>query len=160
MGNKHLHVPTLVQKLTDPSARPAVVRACVELIEGTVASKGGLTGVAIRGAYKIVRSFRPGFVAHVVDNLLPEFAEALEPFHARSMELAEQSERPRSEIFSTHLTEHRAEAAESLLAVTDRRAETAKNRAMKKAYERLRGSAGAHVSAAVPDLARTIGPFV
>ena len=46
-----------------------------------VADKSGLTGLAIKGAYKVVQSVRPGFVRQVVDGLLDDFLSALDPIY-------------------------------------------------------------------------------
>lgn len=150
---------TLVEILTKPETRPRVVRACADLIAAEVDRKSGLSGIAIKGAYRLVQAVRPSMVPHVVDRLLPEFAAAMEPFYAASVTAAEGRGQPLSHVFPAHLGDEASAVAESLLAVTDRRAEGASG-PVKKTYTRLRSSAHEHVSAAVPGLGRTIAPFL
>jgi len=148
---------TLVEILTKPETRPRVVRACNELIAAEVAAKGGLSGIAVKGAYRLVLTIKPAMVSEVVDKLLPEFAEALEPFFAASA--APAGELPRARAFAELLVAQRGLVSEALLSVTDRRAAKASG-PLQKTYAKLRGSAQEHVDAAVPGLARTISPFV
>lgn len=144
---------TLVDKLTAPEVRPKVVSACVDLVDREVDGKGGLSGMAIKAGYKVVKALKPGFVTSVVDTLLPEFAEALAPIHAREATAGPDS-------FVRYVEGHGEEVADALLQVTDARAGKAKNATVKKTYERLRPSAKQNVIAAVPNLAATLRPFL
>jgi hypothetical protein len=144
---------TLVDKLTAPEVRPKVVSACVDLVDREVDSKSGLSGIAIKTGYKVVKALKPGFVTSVVDTLLPEFAEALTPIHDREGTAG-------ADAFVGYLEGHTEEVADALLQVTDNRAGRAKNATVKKTYERLRPSAKQNVIAAVPNLAATLRPFL
>ena len=144
---------TLVDKLTAPEVRPKVVSACVDLVDREVDGKSGLSGIAIKTGYKVVKALKPGFVTSVVDTLLPEFAEALAPIHAREGNAG-------PDAFVGYLEGHTEEVADALLQVTDNRAGKAKNATVKKTYERLRPSAKQNVIAAVPNLAATLRPFL
>lgn len=151
---------TLTEKLTTPDIRPKVIRACEDLVAAEVANKKGLSGAAIKTGYKVLKAVKPGIISEVIDRLLPEFTDAIESLHAESMSLSEQGGPPPGPSFVAHLTDNDDRAARELLSVTDKRAQNAQNRTIKKTYDRLRGSAEQHVKAAVPDLARTIAPFV
>ncbi len=151
---------TLADKLTAPDVRPRVLQACEDLVESEVHGKSGLTGMAVKGAFKIVKAVKPGIVQELIDHLLPDFAEALEPLHGASLDAARDSGTPVPEAFERHLVSREDETVDALLAVTDRKAEHARTKALKKAYEKLRGAAKGHVAAAVPGLARTLAPFV
>lgn len=144
---------TLVEKLTAPEIRPKVVAACVELVDREVDGKGGLSGLAIKAGYKVVKTLKPGFVTSVVDTLLPEFAEALTP-------IWEREGKGGADSFVKYVDGHAEEVADALLQVTDARAGNAKNSTVKKTYERLRPSAKQNVIAAVPNLASTLRPFL
>ena len=150
---------TLVEILTRPETRPRVVRACTDLIAAEVESKGGLGGVAVKGAYRLVQAVKPGMVGEVVDRLLPEFAAALEAFYAASVAAAEASRVPLAHAFTGLLGERKAAVAEALLGVTDRRAQKASG-PLQKTYSKLRSGAHGHVEAAVPGLGRTLAPFL
>jgi hypothetical protein len=146
-------MPTLVEKLTGAEVRPKVVAACVALVDREVDGKGGLSGMAIKAGYKVIKAIKPGFVQQVVDSLLPDFAAAMEPMYAR-----EGGAGP--DAFAKYLQSHNDEVADALLSVTDARAERAKNATIRKTYERLRGGARENVSAAVPNLVATLRPFL
>jgi hypothetical protein len=110
----------------------------------------------VKAGYKVVKTLKPGMIQEAVTKLLPEFATALQPMY-------EQSGAPEAadsgKTFSDYLLAHQAEAADALLGVTDRKAQNAKNKTLQKTYERLRGGAKAHVSAAIPGIARTLGRY-
>lgn len=146
-------MPTLVEKLTGAEVRPKVVAACVALVDREVDGKGGLSGMAIKAGYKVIKAIKPGFVQQVVDSLLPDFAAAMEPMYTR-----EGGAGP--DAFAKYLQSHNDEVADALLSVTDARAERAKNATIRKTYERLRGGARENVSAAVPNLVATLRPFL
>jgi len=147
---------TLVEKITAPDVHPQVVEGCLSLIESEVASKRGLSGAAVKTGYKVVKALKPGMIKDVVTKLLPDFARALQPMY-------EQSGAPAADdsgtVFSEYLVAHQDQAADALLSVTDAKAANANNKTLKKTYERLRGGAKTHVTAAVPGLARTLGRF-
>jgi hypothetical protein len=145
----------LAEKLTAPEIRRDVVQACVDLVESEVANKSGLSGMAIKAGYKVVRALKPGMIPGAVDTLLPEFAAAMQPLYDKSAGAADEKA-----AFAEYLKDHPDETAEALLAVTDKRAERAKNKTVKKTYDRLRGSARDNVRAAVPGLARALTPFL
>src|SRR5579884_3291849 len=67
--------------LTDPAHRQQVVRDAEQLVEDEVNAKSGLSGLAIKGAFKVVRSVRPGMVPDAIDGLLDDFAARLDPFY-------------------------------------------------------------------------------
>lgn len=148
---------TLVEKITDPSVHPQVIQGCLQLIESEVGSKSGLSGAAVKAGYKVVKTLKPGMIEDVVVKLLPEFATALQPMY-ESSEATDAGERS-GQVFSDYLVGHQEQAADALLGVTDRKAGNAKNKTLKKTYDRLRGGAKSHVSAAIPGLARTLGRF-
>jgi uncharacterized protein DUF6918 len=144
---------SLVDKLTAPEVRAAVVTACVSLVDREVASKGGLSGMAVKAGYAVIKAVKPGFVPQVIETLLPEFAAAMEPIYTREGAAG-------ADAFTRYLEGHRDEVADALLTVTDARAQRAKNPTIKKTYDKLRGSARDNVSAAVPNLAATLRPFL
>jgi hypothetical protein len=147
-------MPTLRDKITAPDVHDQVIEASVELIEQEVASKRGLSGAAVKAGYKVVKALKPGLIRDVIDKLLPDFATALQPMYERSG-----AEDGGGAKFTAYLVAHQTEAADALLSVTDDKASGAKNKTIKKTYERLRGGAKAHVEAAIPNLATTLGRF-
>ncbi len=147
----------LAEILTKPEVRPQVVQACAVLIDAEVASKSGFSGLAVKAGYKLVKTIKPTMIGEVVDKLLPEFAEAMQPIFDEVERAA--GSRPRGELFGAQLRGDPKRVAAALLTVTDRRAEKASG-ALKKTYARLRDTAEEHVQAAVPGLAGALTPFV
>jgi hypothetical protein len=138
----------LKDQLLVPGRRGAVVDDCVALVDEQVASKSGLSGLALKGAYAVVKAIKPGFVREVVDHLLDDFVTRLEPFHAAAAAKG-------GEVVA-YFGQHQGEIADALLGVTDAKAEHARQQAVKKTYEKLRPTAKKHVEAAVPGVARIV----
>lgn len=139
---------TLEETIAEPEKRKAVIDDALRVLDAEVADKTGISGMAVKGAYKMVKGVRPGFVRQVVDHLLDDFLEALEPIHAEA--------RAAGKSPSAHMRAERSRVAEALLAVTDARAEKADNKMIKKTYEKLRPTAQKHVEAAVPRLGEMV----
>jgi hypothetical protein len=137
-------MPTLTEALTAESKKSAVVDDCVSLIDAEVDSKGGLTGLAIKAGYRTVQGIKPGFVRQVVVDLLPEFAQALEPIYQE----AKSSGQGVREFFTSSATR----VADALLHITDEKASRSRSGLVKGTYEKLRGTAKKNVEAAVPRL--------
>lgn len=137
--------------LADRARRPALLTDCERLIEAEVDSKSGLSGLAIKAAYKVVCAVKPGIIRESMDGLLDDFVRRLEPFYAQHRSSGGE---PRA--FGTALAKRSAEAADALLGITDERARRARNATLKGAYERLRPSAKKHVEEAVPRVGRTL----
>jgi hypothetical protein len=137
---------SLEEKLTHPPHRDKVVIECVNLIDAEVKSKSGLSGIAVKGAYGVVKTVKPRFVAEVVDGMLDEWVAKLEPFYA-----SWQTDGG-GKSFADYLVARRNETAEALLEVTDARAKVSKNGSVRKMYEKMRPSAKKHVEEALPRL--------
>src|SRR6185503_12362313 len=142
---------TLSEVMLVPGNRPKVIADCVRLIEEEVDSKGGLSGLAIKGAFMIVKAVKPGFISESVDHMLDDFVSRLEPFHAEAQQ--------KSEPIGPFLNSRAASVADALLAISDERAQRAKNQTVKKAYEKLRPTGKKNVEAAVPRLGRLMAKY-
>ena len=144
----------LVEALTAPDRRPAVVEDGARLVQAEVEKKGGISGLALKGAFKVVQAVRQNFVPHVLDKLIPSFAEKLEPFYeAREREAPGQ---PMEQFLSTRA----AAVANALLSITDERAARAEKGPARSAYEKLRPAAQRNVEEAVPGIGRLIDRHV
>ena len=136
---------TLADYVGVAPARDRVVADCVTLVDEEVKSKGGLSGVAIKGAYGTVKAIKPRFVPEVIDALFDDWVAKLEPYYAKwrsggSGSLAE------------FLTARSDDVAEDLLSVTDTRAARSKHKTATKLYGKMRPSAKRNVAAAIPKL--------
>jgi hypothetical protein len=135
----------LREQLGTGDKRRQVVEDACQVLDQEVADKSGLTGIAIKTAYKVVKGIRPWFIPEVVDSLFDEFLDAVEPLYQEAVA----KQRPAG----TGVRENPSRVADALLAVTDRKAERAKSQVVKSAYEKLRGSAKKQVEGACPRLA-------
>ena len=137
---------SLAQKLTQPPHREKVIQDCVGLIDAEVKNKGGLSGMAVKGGYAVVKTVKPRFVPEVIDGMLDEWVEKLQPFYD------DWQKNTGGRGFGAYLSGRRDAASEALLGVTDGRARVSKNGSVKKMYEKLRPSAKKHVEEALPRL--------
>jgi hypothetical protein len=135
---------TLSELLGGPDKRTQLVQDSLRVLDREVDSKSGLGGIAVKTAYKVVKGISPDFLPQVVDHLLDDFLDALDPIYQEALE---KKVSPRQ-----HLTSNPGRVADALLSITDRRAQRANNQLVKKTYEKLRGGAKKHVEAAVPRL--------
>ncbi len=133
--------------LMGDAKKAAVVSDCCALIDEEVAAKGGLSGMAVKAGYAAVKGIKPGFIKDVVDKLMPEFSDALDPIWNEGVQKANPE---------AHLLSSRSRVADALLSVTDAKSKNAKSALVKGTYEKLRGSAKKHVEEAVPRLAKLI----
>jgi hypothetical protein len=142
---------TLSEILLVPGTRQKVVEDCVRLIDEEVADKGGLGGLAIKGAYALVKAVKPGFISEAVGHMIDDFVRRLEPFYAES--------RQKNEPIGPFLSARAPQVADALLAISDERAARAKNQTLKKAYEKLRPTAKKHVETATPRIGRLLAKY-
>jgi hypothetical protein len=142
---------TLTDILLVPGNRPKVVADCVQVINEEVDSKGGLTGLAVKGAYAVVKAIKPGFINESVDHMLDDFVKRLEPFYAEAQ--------AKNEPVGPLLNARAPQVADALLAISDERASRSTNQTLKKAYEKLRPTGKKHVEQAVPRIGRLIQKY-
>ncbi len=144
---------SLQESLEVDGKRPVLVRACCALIDDEVARKRGLSGLAVKGAFKAIKAVKPGFIPDIVDNLWDEFVVKLEPYHTDWQQTPEGA-------FGPYLLARDRQVADSLLEVTDGRAKTTKMATVKKLYKKLRPSAVGHVREALPGMSRLMDTHV
>jgi hypothetical protein len=133
--------------LKDDAKKNAIVNDCCTLLDEEVASKGGLSGLAVKAGYSAVKGIKPGFIKHTVEVLLPEFADKLDPLWV---------EAEKSGNAGGYIVSNKGKVADALLAVTDARAARSNKGTVKSAYEKLRPSAKKNVEEAVPRLAKLL----
>lgn len=144
-------MPTLTDMLLVPGNRPKVIADCVQLINEEVDAKGGLTGLAVKGAYALVKAVKPGFVTEAVDHMLDDFVKRLEPFWADAQ--------AKNEPIGPLMNARASQVADALLAISDERAARSTNPTLKKAYEKLRPTGKKHVEQAVPRVGRLVQKY-
>ena len=135
---------SLKEVVADPSRRRAVVDDGVTVIEAEVADKGGLSGMAIKAAFGMVKRLRPGFVGQALNHLLDEFAGAVDPIWT---ECVAKGGDP-----AAGFTAQGPRVTQALLGITDKRAAGGSG-PVKATYEKLRPEAVKHVQVAMPRVA-------
>jgi hypothetical protein len=145
IAQEGLLMPSLVEKLAQGPGRPQMIAECVELIDGQVKQKG----FVIKSAYATIKAIKKRFIPEVVDSMLDEWLEKLQP-HFDKWSAAKTSS------FSDYVVARGDEVAEDLLSVTDGRAARTSHTTAKKMYGRMRDGAKKNVIEAIPALATLI----
>jgi hypothetical protein len=140
---------SLEQILLAPETQPQVIADCFVLLDQEISDKSGVSGTAVKLAYKTVNKFMPGHVRHMVEVLLPDMVGQLEPYWT-DFSASGGSE------FGDYLAKHGEEVSQALLSVTDARAEASGRPTIIKAYRSVRGHAGKHVEAALPHVGELV----
>jgi hypothetical protein len=143
---------TLQQTLLTPDTQPAVLADCIALIEQEVSDMSGVSGVAVKLAYKTVTSFAPGYYHKTMEKVLPLIVEKLEPYWA-------DFGRSGGAEFGDYLAKRGEEVAEALLSVTDDLAAECGRVVILKTYRSVRGSAARHVEAALPRVGELVQKY-
>jgi hypothetical protein len=145
---------SLLEVVTEPAKRREVVEATERLIDAEVSNAGGITGMAIKGGYKVVKKLKDGrMIPAVIDGMLDEFIGAIEPLHAEYRGSGSTSG------FGAFLSARGAAASNALLGITDRRAQRTDNAVLRKTYEKLRPYGEKYVVAALPGVGAMIDRF-
>jgi len=155
LGDKEtntLMAAMLRQILLAPDIQPYVVADCQRLIDQEVSGKSGVSGTAVKVAYKTVKSLAPGYLPGRVEAYLPELVAVLEPYWADYTASGASG-------FGDYLVKRGDEVSEALLSVTDARAKTTQRPTILKAYGAIRGSAVKHVAAALPNVGSLVQKY-
>jgi hypothetical protein len=133
--------------LSDPNKKTKVVEDCCQMIDQQLAAKSGLGGMTLKAAFAALKGIKPGYIPHVVEMLLPECFDALDPIWSEGTQKGDPV---------AHLESSRTQAAEALLHITDERVKASDRAIVRGTYDKFRKSAKGYVEEAVPDLARVI----
>jgi hypothetical protein len=136
---------TLRDIVSDGEKRQQVIAEAIQVVDAEVADKSGLSGMAIKTAYAMVKGLAPGMMNKLMNGLVDDFMGALEPFYDEAKQ--------KGADVKAHIAGKQGDVANALLSVTDGRAAKAGNGTLKKGYEKLRPTAQKHVEQAVPRLA-------
>lgn len=136
---------TLTEILMNDTTRPKVEADCAALIEAEVASKGGISGLAVKAAFKTIKLFKRDIVPDAVHHLLPDFIEKMEPFYAEHLAAGGRD-------IKAFAVGHADRIADALISITDARAERSKHTTLVKAYKSLRPRGREQVVQAMPGI--------
>ena len=138
---------SLRETALDPDRKAALVADCVKLVDEEVASKSGISSLAVKAGYAAVKGIKPGFLTEAVEMMLPDFIDKLDPIL---------DEARKSGDSSRYLVYNKSRMADSLLSVTDIHVKNAKSSVVRGTYEKLRGTAKKNVEDAVPRLSKLL----
>jgi hypothetical protein len=144
----------LSETLLAPAVRPNLVRDCATLVDEEVGAKSGLSGLAIKAAYKVVKGFKPGVIRESVDGMLDDMIKNLDTF----WDGYEAS--GKSQPFEPYASASRGVVADALLKVSDDRAAKTTHGTLKSAYEKLRPTGKKNVEEAVPRVASLVARYM
>jgi hypothetical protein len=137
----------LSDQFKDDEKKASIATDCAKLMDEQVAAKTGLSGLAIKTAYRALKGIGSGYIPRAICNLLPQALEALDPLWTEGLQAGDPVE---------HLTHNSAMAADVLLGVTDRKISNAKNKIVIATYNKVRKSVKGDVEEAIPSLARIL----
>ena len=143
---------TLQEMLLGPDVEPRVVSDTLALVDSELASKSGMSGTAVKVAFKAITAFAPGYYQETVAGMIPNMVYQLAPFWADFQVSG-------SADFGDYLSKRGDEVSEALLAVTDDMAGQSGRAPVVKAYKAVRGGAGKHIEAALPNLGAMIQKY-
>ena len=143
---------SLEQILLAPETQSQVLADSFVLLDQEISDKSGVSGTAVKLAYKTVNKFMPGHVRHMVEVLLPDMVGQLGPYWTDFVASG-------GSEFGDSLVKRGDEVSQALLSVTDARAEASGRPTIIKAYGSVRGSAGKHVEAALPHVGELVQKY-
>jgi hypothetical protein len=143
---------TLQEILLAPDTQPLVVDDSQKLIEQELATKSGVSGTAVKVAYKTANSFASGYLRSKVEQMVPEMVIQLEPFWADFTASG-------SSGFGDYLVKRGDEVSQALLSVADAHGAQSNRPTIVKAYKAVRPSAAKHITAALPNLGAMVQKY-
>jgi hypothetical protein len=140
----------LSEKIINSGQKDLIVQDCCTMIDAQLASKSGISGMALKAAFAALKGIQPGYIPHVIESLLPVCLTAIDPIWSEGVQQGEPVK---------YLAANRSRTADALLSVTDARVQYTKRQIVRGTYDKLRSSAKKNVEDAVPDLAQVIGKY-
>jgi hypothetical protein len=143
---------TLHEMLLAPDVEPKVVTDVLALVDNELASKSGISGTAVKVAFKAITAFAPGYYQETVASMVPDMVEQLAPFWADFQASG-------SADFGDYLVKRSDEVVPAMLVVTDAMRDRSGRTAVVKAYSAVRNGASKHIEAALPNLGAMIQKY-
>ncbi len=139
--------------LLAPEKKDAAVSDLARLLEGALANRGGLTGMALKTGLAMLKSGKPDVLERGATRMLPEFAAQLQP-------LFERFQKEGGTDFAGFLKKNGTEAATVLARTIDQLMATSQNATAKSLYTKFRGGADKDIAAMVPEVGRLVQKYL
>ena len=140
----------LSETIQDQAVRANIAQDCSQLMDEQVATKSGISGLAIKATYGVVKGVGAGYIPGAIERLLPEAFVALDPMWTEGVQSGDPVE---------HLIQNRSRTADMILSVTDAKIEKSSNKIVRSSYNKLRKSVKSDVEESVPGFAKIIGNY-
>jgi len=140
----------LREQIKSEETKASMATDCAQLIDEQVAAKTGLSGLAIKTAYRAFKGIGSGYIPRTLQNLIPQALDALDPMWAAGLQAGDPT---------AYLSQNAPETADVLLGVTDQKASHAQNKVVIATYKRVRKSVKGDVEDAVPGLAKILSNY-
>ena len=145
----------LKEMVEDPKVYESVVQDSIRVLDEEVSKKSGLGGMAIKAAYKLLKSIKQGkALRKVLEALLPEFVDVLEPYFQRYQKEG------KGVGWTDFLRPDFETIADGLLAVTDAKSRETDSKKAQAMYDKLRPKARKEVIASLPGLTRMMQKYL
>lgn len=141
----------LSEKIRDRTIQKNLVTDCAKLMDEQVAAKSGISGLALKAAYGVVKGVEPSYITGALHRLLPDALNALDPMWTEGIEAGDPVQ---------HLIQNRSRTADMLLSITDAKIEKTNNGVVRASYNKLRKSVKSDVEEAVPGLAKILDTHI
>ncbi len=138
----------LREAIQDETVQAHVVADCTRLMDEQVSAKGGISGLALKTTYGVIKGLGADYIPTAIQRLLPDAFDALDPLWSEGLAAGDPV---------AHLSDNSSRAAEMILGLTDVKIQHSNNKVVKVSYGQLRKSVKADLEAAVPGLAQIIG---
>ena len=135
---------SVAEVLLKPPKREQIIAESRQVLDAEVADKRGVSGLAVKGTFKVVKGIKPGLIPAVIDGLLDDFMAKIEPFW-NSWKAD-----PKGKTCRQHFIDNGPAVADALLEITDARARKNTNKILVKSYQKLRPKGREHVVASMP----------
>lgn len=139
--------------LLAPEKKEAVIADLAKLLEGTVSSRGGLSGMALKTGLSMLKSSKPDIMERGAKRLLPEFVAQMQP-------LFERFQKEGGSDFPAFLKKNAGEASGILARTVDQLLSTSQNATVKSLYGKFRGGADKDIAGMVPEVGRLVQKYL
>ena len=142
--------------IEDPKIYETVMADSLKILDQEVAKRSGLSGMAIKGGYKVLKGIQQGkMLKMILSALLPDFIERLDPYYSRF-----QKKEGKGKTWTDFLRPDFDTIADEFLKVTDSKAKESSNPSIRKTYDKLRPKAKKEVLASLPALTKMMEKYI